>query len=244
MTESTTMSSRPTPMTSDSAASSPSRTGGRVLVVEDDANLAAMLWEQLAIAGYGVELASTLAEARAALADVPFDLLVLDLQLPDGDGLDLAEEIRQDDRMAVLILSARADVESRVAGLYAGASDYVTKPFSVQELLARVHVRLRERGQATTLRFGDVELDPRTGRCVVGEHSLLLPEREAAVLALLLRYRGRVFSQADLERALYGADVPDSNTVEVFVYNVRKKLAALGQREVIRTVRNRGYVVL
>lgn len=169
---------------------------------------------------------------------------MLDLHLPDGDGLDLAEEIRRDERMAVLILSARADVESRVAGLYAGASDYVTKPFSVQELLARVHVRLRERGQAATLRHGAIEFDPSTGRCAVGTDSVLLPEREAAVLALLLRYRGRVFGQADLERALYGADVPDSNTVEVFVYNLRRKLSGLGQRDVIRTVRNRGYVIL
>lgn len=231
-------------MTTERATVSRGRAGGRLLVVEDEPQLAAMLREQLTIAGYGVEAAGTLATARAALADAPFDLVVLDLHLPDGDGLTLAEEIRQDDRVAVLILSARADVESRVAGLYAGASDYVTKPFSVQELLARIHVRLRERGGAPTLRYGDLELDPQTGRCAAGERSVLLPEREAAVLALLLRYRGRVFGQADVERALYGADVPDSNTVEVFVYNLRRKLAALGQSDVIRTVRNRGYVIL
>lgn len=231
-------------MAADPGVPSPVRSGGRLLVVEDDAKLATLLREQLAIAGYGVQVAASLAEARLALADAPYDLVVLDLHLPDGDGLDLAEEIRRDERMAVLILSARADVESRVAGLYAGASDYVTKPFSVQELLARVHVRLRERGQAATLRHGAIEFDPGTGRCAVGTDSVLLPEREAAVLALLLRYRGRVFGQADLERALYGADVPDSNTVEVFVYNLRRKLSGLGQRDVIRTVRNRGYVIL
>ncbi|MFO7545733.1 MAG: response regulator transcription factor [Trueperaceae bacterium] len=231
-------------MTTEEATGARGGAGGRLLVVEDDMQLSAMLREQLAIAGYLVEVAGTLADARGAMAEALFDLVVLDLQLPDGDGLTLAEEIRRDDEVAVLILSARADVESRVAGLYAGASDYVTKPFSVQELLARIHVRLRERGQAETLRYRDLELDPRTGRCDVGDQNVLLPEREAAVLALLLRYRGRVFSQADLERALYGADVPESNTIEVFVYNLRRKLAGLGHRDVIRTVRNRGYVIL
>ena len=231
-------------MTTEEAPGTRGAAGGRLLVVEDDPQLSAMLREQLSMAGYSGEVAGTLADARGAMAGALFDLVVLDLHLPDGDGLTLAEEIRRDDEVAVVILSARADVESRVAGLYAGASDYVTKPFSVQELLARIHVRLRERGQAETLRYRDLALDPRTGRCEAGDQDVLLPEREAAVLALLLRYRGRVFSRADLERALYGADVPESNTVEVFVYNLRRKLAGLGHRDVIRTVRNRGYVIL
>lgn len=224
--------------------------GAQILVVEDDPQLRSLLEEQLRLGGYAVDLAPDLATARELVSEHDFELIVLDRNLPDGDGLELAEELasegRSPDKMAVLMLTARADVDSRVAGLYAGASDYLTKPFSVQELLARIHVRLRERGNSGSegFSYGGMELDPATSSCKVGEQLLFLPDREFTVLQMLLRYHGRVITQEDLERALYGGDLPDSNTVEVFVYNLRRKLKGLGLDNVIRTVRNRGYIVV
>lgn len=232
-------------MTTDCSATRLSSTGGaRLLVVEDDRQLVSLLREQLNLAGYEPVIAMTLAEAREQLADGRFDLVILDLNLPDGDGLDLAEEISAGYKTPMLMLTARGDVESRVAGLYAGASDYLTKPFSVAELLARIHVRLREQGGQADLWLGDLVLDVANGRAsLAGEH-LNLPEREFLLLKLLLQYRGRVFTKDDLERALYGSDLPDSNTIEVYIYNLRRKLKPAGMDGVIRTVRNRGYLVV
>lgn len=218
--------------------------GARLLVVEDDRQLASLLREQLTLVGHAPVMAATLAEARARLADELFDLVILDLNLPDGDGLDLADEIASDAQTPVLMLTARGDVDSRVAGLYAGASDYMTKPFSVAELLARVHVRLRENGGQERLVLGELVLDPANGSASVAGQVLYLPEREFMLLKLLVQYRGRVFTKEDLERALYGSDLPDSNTIEVYVYNIRRRLKGAGMEGIIRTVRNRGYLVV
>ncbi len=216
----------------------------RILVVEDDASLARLIAEQLGHAGYRADAVGLGREALGRAETESFDLVVLDLNLPDIDGIEVAERLREVSEAAILMLTARADVESRVEGLYAGASDYLAKPFSVQELLARVHVRLRERQATGVLRHGGLELDPDALSCRSEEGMIVLPEREFELLRLLVRHRGRLFSREDIERALYGPDVPDSNTVEVFVYNLRRKLAKLGQKELIRTVRNRGYMVL
>lgn len=232
------------------AAAGWERAGKQILVVEDDQQLATLLDEQLRLAGYEVTLAPDLATARERVSGFDFALIVLDRNLPDGDGLELAEELTLDGRSpeptAVLMLTAKADVDSRVAGLYAGASDYLTKPFSVQELLARIHVRLRDRGggKGEPLRYGQLELDPENNSCRVGEEVLFLPEREFTVLHLLVRYHGRVITQDDLERAIYREELPESNTVEVFVYNLRRKLKGVGLDNVIRTVRNRGYIIV
>lgn len=222
----------------------PSAGRAQILVVEDDTPLAQLIVEQLGHAGYRAEAVGLGREALGRAESEPFDLVVLDLNLPDIDGIEVAERMREVCDAAILMLTARADVDSRVEGLYAGASDYVAKPFSVQELLARVHVRLRERQATGVIRHEGLELDPDALSCRSDEGTIVLPEREFELLRLLLRHRGRLFSREDIERALYGPDVPDSNTVEVFVYNLRRKLARLGRKELIRTVRNRGYMVL
>jgi DNA-binding response OmpR family regulator len=221
-----------------------------LLVLEDDQHLASLLFEQLTLAGYTVSLANSLAAARELVAGTQFDLLVLDRNLPDGDGLRIAEEVAAEAARgamvepAVLMLTAVDDVESRVNALYAGASDYLTKPFSMQELLARVHARLRERGTGEQLAYGDLTLDATNNSITRGDLVELLPETEFTVLAMLLKYRGRVLTQEDLERSIYGNEVPDSNTVEVYVYNVRRKLKRMGLAEVVRTVRGKGYLVI
>jgi len=239
----TTMILTTTPKTTMTDSPRPA-SGSRLLVVEDDRQLVSLLREQLKLAGHEPVMAMTLAEAREHLADERFDLVILDLNLPDGDGLELAEEISAGDKTPMLMLTARGDVESRVAGLYAGASDYLTKPFSVAELLARVHVRLREAGGQAQIVYDQLVLDVASGTASVAGQHILLPEREFLILKLLLQYRGRVFTKDDLERAVYGPDLPDSNTIEVYVYNLRRKLKGAGLDGVIRTVRNRGYLVV
>lgn len=217
-----------------------------ILVVEDDTRLAQLLERELGGAGYEVTAVFDGGSALARLeteSDLP-DLVVLDLNLPDMDGLDVAKRLRQDSEVRILMLTARGDLQSRVDGLYAGASDYLTKPFSIQELLARIYAQLRDLHQDTVLEFDKLVLDSQSGRCTVSGEPLLLTQQEFKLLELFLSNRGRVFSKEDLESRLYGLqDMPDSNTVEVFVSRLRKKLTQAGINSAIRTIRNMGYVI-
>jgi DNA-binding response OmpR family regulator len=216
-----------------------------LLVVEDDPRLRALLQETLAAAGHRVTAVATGGDGLAAAVGGGVDLVLLDLNLPDVDGIEVARRLRADGDVPILMLTARTDVAHRVEGLYAGAADYVTKPFDVQELLARVHARLRERRTGDdVVEHAGVRLDVATHLVAVGDVSATLPELEVELLRLLLAHPGRVFSRDDLEFRLYGDDLPGSNTVEVFVYQLRKRLKALGAGDVIRTVRGKGYTVL
>jgi DNA-binding response OmpR family regulator len=215
----------------------------RLLVIEDDPRLQELLRQELSAAGHDVLVAGTGADGLITALDEPVDLVLLDLNLPDVDGIEVAERLRADHDVPILMLTARADVTSRVDGLYAGAADYVTKPFELRELLARVHVRLRERQNGDEVRHGPVTLHLPSSSVRCGERSAVLAERELEILRLLLSHPGQLFSRDDLERRLYGADVPASNTVEVFVYQLRRKLAGLGVTDLIRTVRTKGYMV-
>lgn len=220
------------------------RGGARVLLIEDDRDLLRLLEEQLTAVGYRVATAETGADGSFLAETEPFDLVVLDLNLPDMDGIEVAENLKARVEAPILMLTARGDVDSRVEGLYAGASDYVTKPFSVPELIARVHARLRERaGAAEPTRYGDLELDADACAVRLRGSECGLPEREFELLRLLIEQRGKVFSRADLEHRLYGERLPESNTIEVFVHNLRKRLSGLGMDDVIRTVRGKGYLV-
>jgi len=216
-----------------------------LLVIEDDPRLRALLQQALTGAGHRVTAVATGGDGLAAALAASVDLVLLDLNLPDVDGIEVARRLRADGDVPILMLTARADVAHRVEGLYAGAADYVTKPFDVQELLARVHVRLRDRGVGdAVVEHAGVRLHVSTHRVSVGDADVALPELEVELLRLLLAHPGRVFSRSDLEFRLYGDDLPGSNTVEVFVYHLRKLLKALGAGEVIRTVRGKGYTVL
>lgn len=215
----------------------------RLLVIEDDPRLQELLRQELSAAGHEVLVAGTGADGLITALDEPVDLVVLDLNLPDVDGIEVAERLRADHDVPILMLTARADVTSRVDGLYAGAADYVTKPFDLRELLARVHVRLRERQNGDEVRHGPVTLHLPSSSVRCGERSAVLAEREFEILRLLLSHPGQLFARDDLERRLYGPDVPASNTVEVFVYQLRRKLAGLGVTDLIRTVRSKGYMV-
>lgn len=214
-------------------------------MVEDDLRLATLLKQELSQEGYEVTAVHNGTDALLRADEHEFDLVILDLNLPDIDGLEVAARLRQDSEISILMLTARGDVSSRVEGLYAGASDYLTKPFSVQELRARVHVRLRDKGRpAEVLTYGDLLLEPAAGHCTVSGRGLPLTSLEFRLLELFLTQKGRIFSKEDLEDRLYGADkLPGSNTVEVFVSNLRRKLTAAGVEGMIQTVRGMGYVV-
>ena len=215
----------------------------RVLIVEDDAGIATGLAATLRASGYAVDVTATLALASAALRVEPFDLVLLDLSLPDGDGLDWLRQVRRSGSvMPVLIMTARDALPDRVAGLDEGADDYVVKPFEPEELLARMRVALRRsEGRASPLlRHGDLVVDPAAHTVVRNGESVALRAKEFALLLALLRGSGQVLSRQRLEQALYGFDEAlDSNALEVHMHHLRRKLGD----GLVKTVRGVGYFV-
>ena len=215
----------------------------RVLIVEDDAGIATGLAATLKDSGYAADVTPTLAQASAALSVEPFDLVLLDLSLPDGDGLDWLRQLRSAGRvMPVLIMTARDALPDRVAGLDEGADDYVVKPFEPEELLARMRVALRRsEGRALPLlRHGDLVVDPAAHTVLRNGEPVSLRAKEFALLLALLRGSGQVLSRQRLEQALYGFDeVLGSNALEVHMHHLRRKLGD----DLVKTVRGVGYFV-
>jgi two-component system response regulator QseB len=214
----------------------------RVLLVEDDELLGAGIEDALTRARYAVEWVRSGPLALAALAQQGFDAVVLDLGLPGMDGLEVLRRARAGGSLIpVLILSARDSVAQRVAGLDAGADDYLVKPFGVDELLARVRVlQRRVRGRASNvLEHGRLRLDPAALSVSHEGRPVALQRREFMLLQKLLAAPGQVLTRGQLEEALYGWDGSvESNALDVHVHNLRRKLYP----EVIRTVRGVGYV--
>jgi DNA-binding response OmpR family regulator len=219
----------------------------RLLVVEDETRIAEILRLALERAGFVVDAVRLCADAREALALTAYDAAVLDLGLPDGDGIKLLGEVRAGgNRLPILVLTARDAVEDRVCGLDTGADDYLVKPFAMPELIARTKALLRRPGGAlgTTLKAGNITFDT-IGRDVrVGDASLLLPRREAAILEHLMRRLGRVIPKSVLEEKLYGIDDElDSNAIPVHVHHLRRKLVEAEASAEIHTVRGVGYLL-
>ena len=215
----------------------------RILIAEDEQRLSAFLEKGLRANGFTTTVAADGPTALALARDDDFDLLVLDLGLPRLDGITVLRTMRaQGQRMPVVILSARGEVEDKVEGLEHGADDYVSKPFRFEELLARVRVRLRDEGTAeqTVLRQGDLTLDLRTRRAAVEGRSVELSAREFAMLEVFLRHAGQVLSREQLLSHVWGYDYdPGSNVVDVYVGYLRRKLG----KERLVTVRGMGYAL-
>lgn len=213
----------------------------RVLVVEDEPTLRQQLAQALEQAGYAVDTAADGEEGQFLGDTEPYDVVVLDLGLPKLDGLSVLKRWRAADRrMPVLVLTARDAWHEKVEGIDAGADDYVSKPFRMEELLARTRALIRRsHGHAgSQLVCGPVELDTRTGRVTLDGHPVPVTGHEYRVLSYLMHHAGRTVSRSELIEHVYAQDFDrDSNTIEVFVGRLRRKLGA----DLIRTERGFGY---
>jgi DNA-binding response OmpR family regulator len=219
----------------------------QLLVVEDDASIRESLTDFFGQREWLVRACADRAAADLALADQRFHMVLLDLRLPDGDGLDVLRTLRKrGDKTPVIVLTARGEVTQRVLGLQLGADDYVVKPFSVHELAARMQaVQRRAEQPAASVRLGDAEIDL-AGHCGRrGAHAFRLLPKEVELLAHLLRHRGQAQSRDDLLRAVWGYDAtPTTRTVDTHVFQLRQKLENdPSQPRWLRTVHGVGYLL-
>jgi heavy metal response regulator len=220
----------------------------RLLVAEDDRKVASHIRQGLQEEGYAVEVAPDGTAALDLLLDgPPFDLVILDVMLPGQDGFTVLRRLRERRiETPVLFLTARDTVPDRVAGLDLGADDYLTKPFSFDELLARVRALLR-RGhgrRVPLLKVTDLTLDPATREVTRGNRKVELTVREFALLEFLMRNVGRVQSRSMLTEHVWGLNFdPESNVIDVYVGYLRRKVDGPGERRLIHTIRGAGYVL-
>jgi DNA-binding response OmpR family regulator len=215
----------------------------RVLLVEDDKVLGAAIRDHIAANGYGVDWMQRIEDARLALASTAYELVLLDLNLPDGRGLDLLREIRAArNRVPVIITTAQDQIAVRIEGLNSGADDYLVKPFDLSEMSARIAAVARRYSADPfpAIVVGNVSVDVGRKVATVDSHPVTLTAREWAVLERLLRHRGAIVTRSEIEDSLYafGAEI-ESNAVEVYVSRLRKKLG----REFVTTARGLGYQV-
>jgi two-component system copper resistance phosphate regulon response regulator CusR len=220
----------------------------RILVVEDERKVAAFVRQGLVEEGHVVEVAVDGAAALDAVADgPPYDLVVLDVMLPKRDGVSVLKSLRaQKIQTPVLLLTARDGVADKVAGLDAGADDYLAKPFAFEEFLARVRALLRRgRGRAEpVLRVADLSLDPATRAVLRGRRRISLTAREYALLEYFLRNTGRVLTRPMITQHVWGMDWdPESNIVDVYVGYLRRKIDAEGEPRLLQTLRGAGYLL-
>jgi two-component system, OmpR family, response regulator MprA len=218
----------------------------RVLVVEDDEEIALVLQRSLRLEGYEVRIAGDGEAALDQSAAFNPDLVILDLGLPKLDGIEVARRLRSADDVPILMLTARDALESRVEGLDSGADDYLVKPFERQELLARLRALLRRRPPrgAASLTVADLALNPDTHEVSRGEREIELTQREFELLEYLMRNERIVVPRQRLLEEVWGYDpFATTNTIEVFVSNLRRKLEAGGEARLLHTIRGAGYVL-
>ena len=212
-----------------------------ILIVEDNTLVASGIQTGLELHGFTSDTAASVAQATAHMARRDFGACVLDLGLPDGDGIDLLRHWRAQGRdVPVLILTARGTIEDKMAGFQTGTDDYLTKPFDLQELVMRLRALLRRAGgrAGDLMMLGDCQVNMATGEISREGKPVEIARREWALLSALVQARGRVLSPAQLHDSLYGLDLDvGSNTVNVHVHHLRKKLGA----DVIDTVRGQGF---
>ena len=222
----------------------------RILVVDDDRAVRESLRRSLAFNGYSVDLAQDGLEALDLIATDRPDALVLDVMMPRLDGLEVCRRLRSTgDDLPILVLTARDSVSERVAGLDAGADDYLPKPFALEELLARMRALLRRRvlpddSGSEAMTFSDLSLDPVTREVTRGERQISLTRTEFSLLEMLIANPRRVLTRSRILEEVWGFDFPTSgNALEVYVGYLRRKTEAEGEQRLIHTVRGVGYVL-
>ena len=219
----------------------------RILLIEDHARLAQLICKGLAAAGIAVDVIDRIDAAWAAIRQVPYQALVLDRGLPDGDGLVLLQNLRNAGfGLPCLVLTARDALHDRVEGLEAGADDYLSKPFAMDEMVARVRALLRRPVERHTLDpcHGDLTLRPGAGVMCSGDQVVTLAPAEMQMMLLFLRKHGEVVRRTSLEAAGWGlSEVVTPNALDVALHRIRRKLLAIGSRQRIANVRNLGYAL-
>jgi two-component system response regulator MprA len=213
-----------------------------VLVIEDDEAISDLLRRGLTYEGYKVSVAHDGSDGLIMARDAPPDLVVLDLMLPGLDGLEVCRRLRAADDVPILVLTARGTVSDRIAGLDSGADDYMVKPFSIDELLARVRALLRRRmpEEETELRFSDIVMDTKAHEVRRDSRLLDLTAREYDLLEFFLRHPRQVLSTDTIYQHVWGSSSSDSNVLQVFIRNLRQEL---GEPDLIHTIRGAGYVL-
>ena len=229
----------------DSAQVTPIAAGARILLVEDDEDIQKINTIYLTQQGYGVATAGTIAEATAAVRNERFDLIVLDVQLPDGSGLDFCEKIRQNTIIPIIFLTCSGEEQDKVKGLMAGGDDYMSKPYGLSELAARIHALLRrvKQGNTQILEFPPLRIDKLNQRVYVDGASVVMTPKEYQILILLAENAGRTLPAEELYEKIWGmAPLDGLKTVNVHISALRKKLNLGDESRIeIRAIRNAGY---
>jgi len=218
----------------------------KILVVEDEPDIADFLSRGLVMQGFDVRTAATGQQGLAAAAATAFDVVILDLILPDMDGLDVCRDLRAAGDVGIVMLTARGLVGDRVKGLEAGADDYLPKPFAFDELVARIRAVLRRRAgsAAVELRLGDLHIDTSSRRVHRGGRHIELTGKEFALLTLLAQHANRPLRREFIVQQVWGYDFEgETDPVKVYINFLRRKLNAPGEPDLIRTVRDYGYAL-
>lgn len=217
----------------------------KILIIEDDQSLLENTQAQFTKAGFGVDIAATAEEGLSLLDVNEYDSIVLDINLPDGNGFEICEKVRkQENTTPIIIMTARDAVSDKIKGLDLGADDYVLKPVDSQELIARVKALIRRNSKKPlpVLTIGDLEIDTQTRRVTRAGEEIGLPSKEFAVLELLARHSDEVVTRSMLMEHIWGSDFETfSNVVDVYIRNLRRKVDIEGKKKLIHTIRGGGY---
>jgi two-component system response regulator TctD len=218
----------------------------RVLIVEDNTTYARLVVERFARSGFDADIATTVAEAHRATLQLDYSAIILDLGLPDRDGMEFLREFRDQGKTTpVLIVTARNRLADRISGLRAGADDFLSKPFSMDELLARLHAVLRRPGgQSDAIVLGNVSIDVNPHQLKVSGTLLPIRLREIAIMELLIRHQGTVVTRRVIEGHLFGfSGDQESNAIDVYIHRLRRQLAEAGATTEIHTIRGVGFML-
>lgn len=220
----------------------------RILIIEDDHRIAQNIQKFLSKQNYISDAAFDLAEGRMCLESSEYDLIILDWMLPDGSGVELCEEIRKKgNNVPILILTAKSQIEDKLEGFDCGADDYMTKPFDMEELLARIRAVVRRKGAETgspLLSVGNLKVNVNTCEVSRGNRDINLSPKEYAILECLMLNKCKVLSRMEIIERVWGDEIdPFSNTVDVHINYLRSKIDSDWKKKLIVTVKNRGYMI-